>query len=223
MNKENNTNTTLSLEEAVNFVKTNSKSKFVGSIDLDIHLNLKDKKEVVRGGVNFPHSIGDKKKVIVFADEKDAKLALGAGALKAGLEDLVEEVSKGFSEFDVVIATQSAMPKIVKLAKILGPKGLMPNPKTGTVVNSDSLVKTIETFMAGRANFRTAQDQGVIRMKVGKVDMETSNIVENIIALVKQIMVEAKKNNATAFKKISISPTMGPSVKIDISDIIAKL
>ncbi len=223
MNKDNNTNTALPLEAAIDFVKANSKSKFVGSIDLDIHLNLKDKKEVVRGGVNFPNAVGDKKRVIVFAEDKDAKVALEAGAVKAGTEELVEEITKGFMDFDIVIATQSTMPKIVKLAKILGPKGLMPNPKTGTVVTSDALAKTIQTFMAGRANFRTAQDQGVIRMKIGKVDMDTSKIVENVLALIKQIMLETKKTGTSSFKKIAMSPTMGPSVKLDVSDIISKL
>lgn len=211
------------LSEAVQFVKDSSKSKFVGSVDMDIVLNLreKQKKEVVRGSVNLPNSLGDEKKVIVFADEKDAKIALEAGAIKAGIEELVNEIDKGFSEFDVVIATPSAMLKIVKVARVLGPKGLMPNPKNGTITTN--IAATVKSFIAGRLNYKTAQDQGVIRLKVAKVDMDNTKIEENIIAVLQSIQNESKKLVSNPFKKIVISPTMGAGVKLDISDIMQKL
>jgi len=216
-------NETKTLTEALELVKTNSKSKFVGSVNLDVLLNLKDKKEVVRGSITFPHSLGDEKKVVVFADEKDAKAALTAGADKAGLETVLEEILNGFTDFDVVIATQSAMPKIVKAAKILGPKGLMPNPKNGTVVPATDIEKAVKSFKAGKINFKSIQDQGTIKMKVGKVDMPTENLSANILEVLKVITVETKKTGGAIFKKITLSPTMGTGVRVDINDIIQKI
>lgn len=211
------------LEEAIEFIKSSSKSKFIGSVDLDIQLNLREKqrKEVVRGSVNLPNSMGDEKKVIVFCDEKDVDAALNAGAVKAGLDSLMAELDKGFNDFDVVIATPSVMPKIVRVAKVLGPKGLMPNPKNGTITTD--IAKTVKSFIAGRINYKTAQDQGVIRLKVAKVDMDTSKISENIIAVLQSVATESKKLVSNPFKKIVISPTMGAGVKLDISDIMQKL
>ncbi len=216
-------NETKTLTESIEFVKSNSKSKFVGSVNLDILLNLKDKKEVVRGSVTFPYSLGDEKKVIVFADEKDAKVALAAGADKAGLDDLLEEVLGGYTDFDVVISTQSAMPKIVRAAKILGPKGLMPNPKNGTVVPATDIEKAVKSFKAGKINFKSIQDQGAIKLKVGKVDMPTENLTANILEVLKSIMAETKKSGSAIFKKVVLSPTMGASVKVDVSDIMQNI
>src|ERR1041385_6542044 len=119
------------LEEAAKLLPEVSTSKFVGSVDVDIVLNLKDKqkKETIRGGFTLPNSLGEEKKVIVFCEESYVKDALSAGATAAGLDDLIAKVDKG----DVVIATPSAMPKMARLGKVLGPKGLMPNPKNGTI------------------------------------------------------------------------------------------
>lgn len=211
------------LEDAIEFIKGSTTSKFVGSVNIDILLNLKDKKEVLRGSVTFPHSLGDEKKVIVFADEKEAKIALAAGADKVGLDDLLKEVLDGFTDFDVVISTSSAMPKIVRAAKILGPKGLMPNPKNGTVVQSADLEKSVKSFKAGKINFKSIQDQGTIKLKIGKLDMPTQSIAENTIELFKSIIAEAKKGGMGLFKKITISPTMGASVKVEVNDIIQRI
>lgn len=214
-------NETKTLKEAVELVKSNSKSKFVGSVNLDVLLNLKDKKEVIRGSVTFPHSLGDEKKVIVFADEKDAKTAKENGADKAGLEDLLEEVLNGYLDFDVVIATPAAMPKIVKAAKILGPKGLMPNPKNGTV--TADVASAVKSFKAGKINFKSIPDQGTIKLKVGKVDMPDESLIANITEILKAITAETKKPANTSFKKVTLSPTMGTGVRVDISDIMQQL
>lgn len=211
------------LSEAAKFLKPASKSKFVGSVDIDILLNLKEKqkKEVIRGSVVFPNSFGEDKKVIVFCEEKDVKKALSLGAAKAGLEDLMEEVLKGFTSFDIVVATPAVMPKIVKLGKVLGPKGLMPNPKNGTI--STDLEKTIESFKSGKINFKSTPDQATIRLKVAKVDMEPEKIAENITALLKAVFIEVKKLSPNPFKKIVVSPTMGSGIKLDINDIMQKV
>ena len=212
-----------SLDEAVKLIPELSTSKFVGSVDIDIVLNLKQsqKKEIIRGSVSMPHSMGEEKKVIVFCEEKDLKKAQDAGASKAGLEDLMAEVEKGFSDFDVVIATPAVMPKIARLGKALGPKGLMPNPKNGTITTD--IEKAIASFKAGRVNYKSVPDQGVVRMKVAKVNMAPEEIKANTVALLKSVFNEAKRLNGNPFKKVTLSPTMGAGVKVDISDIMAQL
>lgn len=212
------------LDEAVELLPKLSTSKFVGSVDIDVVLRLKEsqKKESVRGSVELPNKIGEDKKVIVFCDPKNAAVALKAGAVKAGLEDLVEEVVNGFSDFEVVVATPDVMAKIVKAGKILGPKGLMPNPKNGTITTD--VEKTVKSFKSGKMSFRMTQDQGVIRSKVAKLDMTPEQMKENIVAFLTACLVEAKKlNGANPFKKIVLSPTMGAGLKLDVNDIMRRI
>lgn len=217
-----NTDRTYTVEEAVKLLPEVSTSKFVGSVDIDVVLNLKDKqkKEVVRGSVVLPFSLGDEKQVLVICEEKDQKTALEAGAKMAGIE-VIDYIIKGNTDFDVVIATPSMMGQLAKTAKILGPKGLMPNPKNGTVTTD--IAKTVSSFKAGKINFKSVADQGAIRLKVAKVNMKEEEILENIITAVKSIFNEAKRLNSNPFKKIVISPTMGPGLKLDINDIIKRI
>lgn len=220
---EIDTTKTYTIDQAADLMPKLSSSRFVGAVNVDIVLNLKEKqkKESIRGSVTLPNSMGDEKKVVVICDEKDAKIALAAGADKAGLDDLVEEMVKGTVQFDIVIATPMAMPKMVKLGKVLGPKGLMPNPKNGTVTTD--VEKTVQSFKAGKLNFKSTPDQGVIRMKVAKVDMTPEQIKANLVTLLKEVFSEAKKYAANPFKKVIVSPTMGAGVKLDVNDIIANV
>lgn len=216
---EIDTNRTYTLEEAAKLLPELSLSKFVGSVDVDIVLNLKEKqkKESIRGSVTLPFSMGDEKKVVVICEEKDEKAALAAGANKAGLS-VVDDIANGKIDFDVVIATPSVMGQLVKIGKILGPKGLMPNPKNGTVTTD--VDKAVKSFKAGRLNFKSVPDQGAIRLKVAKLDMPVENIQENIIALLKVVFAESKKLSSNPFKKVTVSPTMGAGLKLDVNDII---
>lgn len=200
-----------------------SSSKFIGSIDIDIVLNLKQKnlKDTVRGSIVFPNQVGEEKKIYVLCEEKDEKKALESGADKVGLNEIEAEIMNGNINFDVLIATSSVMPKIVKLAKTLGPKGLMPNPKNGTV--TDDMEKAIQSFKSGKVNFKTAQDQPVIRLKVGNLQMNAQQLEENITEAIKSVYSEAKKYNTIPFKKITLSPTIGAGLKLDISDIIKNI
>lgn len=216
---EIDTSRTYTLEEAVKLLAELSLSKFVGSVDVDIVLNLKEKqkKESIRGSVTLPFSMGDEKKVVVICEEKDEKAALAAGANKAGLS-VVDDIANGKIDFNVVIATPSVMGQLVKIGKILGPKGLMPNPKNGTVTTD--VDKAVKSFKAGRLNFKSVPDQGAIRLKVAKLDMPVENIQENIIALLKVVFAESKKLSSNPFKKVTVSPTMGAGLKLDVNDII---
>ena len=216
-------NNPVSLEEAIKLLPELSKSKFVGSVDLDVQLNLKEKqkKDVIRGSFVLPHAFGEDKKVIVFCEENLVKEALDAGATKAGMDELSKELEAGFSDFDVVIATPSAMPKLVRLGKILGPKGLMPNPKNGTI--STEVGKTVASFKSGRSNYKTIQDHGVIKLKIAKLDMTPEQIKENIVEFFKTVFVDVKKYASTPFKQVIIKPTMGSGVKVDVNDIMKSL
>lgn len=211
------------IEDAVNLLPSLSTSKFVGSVDIEVVLKLKDsqKKEMIRGNINMPNTFGEEKKIIVFCDENNKSEAMNAGAVKAGLDDLMEELNSGFSDYDIVVATPSVMPKIAKMGKILGPKGLMPNPKNGTV--SSELDSTIKSFKSGKTSFKSTPDQGVIRLRVARLDMSSEQITENILATLKAILVESKKLNQNPFKKVIVKPTMGTSVKVSVNDIMSKI
>lgn len=208
------------LNDALAMLPKLSISKFDGSVDIDIVLNLKEsqKKESVRGSVTLPNRFGEDKKVIVFCDEKDAKVALSAGATLAGMESLAEKVEKNEVEFDIVLATPSAMPKLVKLGKVLGPRGLMPNPKNGTI--SDDIESMVKSFKSGKSNFRMTPDQGTVRASIAKVSMTSEQIKENLQAFLKAVFSEVKKLNPQPFKRVTLSPSMGPGVKLELSDII---
>lgn len=221
-NIEINTNRTYTVEEAAKLLPEVSTSKFPGSVDIDIVLNLKEKqkKEIVRGSVTLPHSMGDTKKVAVVCDEKSEKAALDAGADMAGVK-VVDAILSGEATFDVIIATPAMMGQIAKAAKVLGPKGLMPNPKNGTVTMD--IAKAVQSFKAGRLNFKSIPDQGAIRLKVAKVDMPADSINENIMALLKAVHSEAKKLSSNPFKRVTVSPTMGAGLKLDVNDIISNI
>lgn len=217
---EINTDRTYTIEEASKLLPEISTSKFTGSVDIDIVLNLKEKqkKEIIRGSVTLPYSMGDSKRVAVICDEKDEKAALEAGAEMAGLK-VVDEILNGNLNFEVLIATPTVMGQMVKIGKILGPKGLMPNPKNGTVTTD--VAKAVQSFKAGRLNFKSVPDQGVIRLKVAKLDMPAENIKENITALLKVVFNESKKLSSNPFKRVTVSPTMGAGLKLDVNDIMA--
>ncbi|MCA9380833.1 50S ribosomal protein L1 [Candidatus Dojkabacteria bacterium] len=218
-----NKNEVKTVEQAVEIIPTLKKTKFTSSVDLDVVLNLKEKqlKESIRGSVELPHTFGADKKVVVLCDASKVAEAKKAGAVAAGLEDVAEQLMDGKLEFDVVVATPDVMPKIVKLGKVLGPKGLMPNPKNGTI--SDNIAKMVESFKGGKLGFKMEQGQGVIRGKVGSVDMKPEDLSENIIAYLKGIVNESKKLSSSPLKKVILTTTMGSGIKLDINDIMSKI
>jgi len=214
---------TKTLDEAIEIILKDKKEKFDSTVSIDIVLNLKEsqKKETIKGRVLFPNNFGDEKKIIVICKDENIKESISKGAFKAGNENLIKELESGFSDFDILITETSMMPKLVKLGKILGPKGLMPNPKNGTV--TDNVVGAIENFKSGMVNFKSAQGQSVIRLKVGKTSMTKGQIIENIKAVIKEVLVETKKLSQNPIKKVTISSTMGTGIKLDINDIISSI
>lgn len=220
--KEYSSNQAYSLEEAIKLLPKLSTSKFEGTVEAHIKLTLTDpeQKRGVRGAFSLPNSFGKEKSILVLADGTDVDTAKSAGAKYAGLEEYVKKIQEGWLDFDVVIATPKVMPKIAILGRTLGTKGLMPNPKNGTV--SSDVAATVEEYKAGKSTFKSDK-QGIVHMGVAKVNMEPEKISENIRVSVKKVLDAAKKTPGAGLGSVFLSPTMGPSVKIDLNDLADKL
>ncbi len=207
-----------SLEEAVKLVKETSTSKFDGTVEIAVRLNLDTKKndQQLRGAIVLPHGTGKAKKVLVLAKGDQAKAATEAGAEFVGDMDMITKIEKeNWFEFDVIIATPEMMPLLGKLGKVLGPKGLMPNPKTGTVTVDTK--KAVEDVKKGRVEYRTDSYANVHAM-VGKVSFEEEKLSDNIKAFM-DVIIKSKPQAAkgTYLKNVSIASTMGPGIKVDLS------
>ncbi|MEE2527383.1 50S ribosomal protein L1 [Hyphobacterium sp. HN65] len=204
--------------EAVALVKSNATAKFDETIEIAINLNVDPRHadQMVRGVCNLPNGTGRSVRVAVFAKGPKAEEAKKAGADVVGAEDLMEEVQGGRMDFDKVIATPDMMPLVGRLGKVLGPRGLMPNPKVGTVTMD--VTKAVEDSKGGAVEFRV-EKAGIVHAGVGKASFTAKALEENVQAVLDAI-VKAKPSGAkgTYLKKIAISSTMGPGVKIDTSE-----
>ena len=206
------------LEEAVKLVKETSVSKFDGTVEIAVRLGLDVKKndQQLRGAIVLPHGTGKSKKVLVLAKGDAAKAASEAGADFVGDVDMITKIEKeNWFEFDVIIATPEMMPLLGKLGKVLGPKGLMPNPKTGTVTMDTK--KAVEDVKKGRVEYRTDSYANVHAL-VGKVSFDDEKLVDNIKAFM-DVIIKSKPQAAkgTYLKGVSLTSTMGPGVKVDLS------
>lgn len=207
-----------SLEEAVKLVKETSVSKFDGTVEIAVRLNLDTKKndQQLRGAIVLPHGTGKAKKVLVLAKGDAAKAAVDAGADFVGDVDMITKIEKeNWFEFDVIIATPEMMPLLGKLGKVLGPKGLMPNPKTGTVTMDTK--KAVEDVKKGRVEYRTDSYANVHAL-VGKVSFDDEKLVDNVKAFM-DVIIKSKPQAAKGIylKGVSLASTMGPGVKVDLS------
>ncbi len=207
------------LDEAVDLVKKTSYAKFDATIELSCRLNIDPRKaeQNLRGAVSLPNGTGKTVRVLVIAKDAKAKEALAAGADYAGDVEYLEKIKEGWFEFDTLIATPDMMGELGKLGRILGPKGLMPNPKTGTVTMD--VEKTVKEFKAGKVEYR-ADKTGNILVPVGKASFEANQLKENIQAIYNQLMrVKPSTVKGVYMLNISVSATMGPGIKIDGSTI----
>ncbi|MBI2447977.1 50S ribosomal protein L1 [Candidatus Microgenomates bacterium] len=205
--------------EAIALVKKTNSAKFDATIEAHLKLNidLAKPEQNVRSTVVLPKGTGKTLKILALVGEKDEKAAKTAGADFIGLENMTEKITKGWTGFDIAVATIEAMPKIAKIAKILGSKGLMPNPKAGTVTNDIS--KTVEEFKKGKIEFRS-DSLGGIHIGIGKVSFPDEDLLENFKKFYNAL--NAAKPNAVKgnlVKSIYLSSTMGPGVKVELSKI----
>lgn len=203
-----------SLKDGVKKAKELSYSKFVGSLEIHVDLKLpKDKDpKSLKGGVSLPHATSTKDvKVAVFCTPEKEDEAKKAGADFVGMEAIMKDVKEGKIEFDVAIATPSVMPKIAVLGKELGPKGLMPNPKNGTV--TDDIAEAVSEYKKGKQTF-ACDPSGVVHMNVGKIDLDDEKLIENIHIAVQAIADVIGKTPELTVERMHLAPTMGPSVKI---------
>lgn len=207
------------LEEALELVKTTSPVKFDATVELHMQMGLDPKKseQNIRGTVSLPAGSGKTRRILVLAEGADADKAKKAGADHAGLDELIEKIQTGWLDFDLVIATPAVMVKVGKIGQTLGTKGLMPNPKSGTV--TADVEKAVEEFKKGKVEFRLDKD-GIIHMGIGKVSFSTEDLKKNFDAVFSAIRA-AKPSSAKGsyIKKVSLASTMGPGLKVDFSSL----
>ena len=207
------------IDDAMKIIQKVKSNKFEESVDISIKLGVDPNKsdQNVRGAVTLPNSLGKDVTVAVFADGDQAKDASNAGAEYVGMDDLAEKFKKEEIDVEVVIATNAAMKVVGKLGQILGPKGLMPNPKTGTV--SDDVTSAIKNVKAGQVRFRTDKN-GIIHGSIGMVNFESKKIKENALVLVDELKkLKPASAKGVFIGNISISSTMGPGIKISSSEL----
>ena len=205
------------LEEAIQILKETATTKFVESVELHANLNIDPKyaDQQLRTTVTLPHGIGKQVKIAVLTNDENFEEARTAGADIIGNEDLIEAITNGIIDFDLLIATPNMMPKLAKLGRVLGPKGLMPSPKSGTV--SSTLTATLTEFKKGKFEYK-ADKTGIVHATIGKINFTENQLLENLKAFYNSI----EKNRPSGvkgkyFKGVFICTTMGPSIKLDLT------
>jgi large subunit ribosomal protein L1 len=203
------------VEEAVRLVKETATAKFAEAVDIAVRLGIDPKKadQAVRGTVALPHGIGKSVRVLVLAKPPKDEEGRSAGADHVGFQDYIQKIQQGWADVDVIIATPDTMAEVGKLGKVLGPRGLMPNPKSGTVTMD--VARAVKEVKAGKIEFRVDK-AGILHATVGKANFEPQNLVENVQAFLSTVM-RAKPSSAKGqyIRSIVLSSTMGPSVHID--------
>ena len=208
-------NKAYSLKDASALVKQVNTTKFDASVDLHVRLGVDPKKadQAIRGTVTLPHGTGKTKRVLVLCTPDKVAEATAAGADYVGLEEFITKIEGGWTDIDVIVATPSVMPKIGKLGKVLGPRNLMPNPKTGTV--TPDVEKAVESFKSGKMNYK--MDAGnTIQTTFGKLDMTPAQLQENLDKILETIVSDTRKYGVDVIGKIYVKPTMGTTLRVSL-------
>jgi large subunit ribosomal protein L1 len=206
------------LDEAVGVLKKNATAKFDETVELHVSTGLDPRHadQQVRGTTMLPHGLGKEVRVVVFADGDAARAAEEAGADIVGADDLIKKVEEGFTDFDVALAERSMMGKVGKLGRVLGPRGLMPNPRAGTVVDAAGIANAIDDSRKGRVEFRLDR-LALMHVPVGKASFDADKLEENIATVIEEI-VKAKPSGtkSTYVSGLHLTSTMGPSIKLEL-------
>ncbi|TSB44888.1 50S ribosomal protein L1 [Alkalicoccobacillus porphyridii] len=211
--------TSYSPAEAIELVKKTATAKFDESVEVAVRLGVDPKKadQQIRGAVVLPNGTGKTQRVLVFAKGDKAKEAEAAGADYVGEEDFINKINQGWFEFDVIVATPDMMAQVGKLGRVLGPKGLMPNPKTGTV--TFDVTKAVNEIKAGKVEYRV-EKSGNVHVPIGKVSFEDDKLVENFKTII-DTLLKAKPSAAkgTYMRNVAIASTMGPGIRVNVSSL----
>ena len=205
-------------KDAVKICKQGAFAKFNESVELHFSLGIDPKHadQLVRGTLTLPHGTGKAVRIVVITDEENTDPILKAGAIECGLDDVLKKISDGWLDFDLIIASPKVMPKLGKLGRILGARGLMPSPKSGTVTTD--IVKTVTEFMAGKVEFRNDKE-GNLHIVIGKTDFEEDHLFNNFMEVFSIVnKLKPAKSKGTYLKSITICSSMGPGVKINPMD-----
>jgi len=210
------------LDQGIELLKQSATAKFDETIDIAVRLGVNPKQadQMVRGTVSLPHSAGKPVRVLVFAVGDAAKEAEAAGADFVGSDDLIEKIAnEGWTDFDKAIATRPLMAKVGKLGRVLGPRGLMPNPKDGTVCGPEEVARVIREVKGGRVDFRVDK-AGIIHAPIGKSSMTAQQIKDNVVAMITTLVrVKPATAKGTYLRTVSVSSTMGPGVRLDALEV----
>ncbi|NIR51066.1 50S ribosomal protein L1 [candidate division KSB1 bacterium] len=212
-----------SLDEAVELIKKSATAKFDESIEISINLGVDPRHadQVVRGTVSLPHGIGKEVRVLVLAKGDKEKEARENGADYVGFDEYVKKINEGWLDFDVVVATPDVMGEVGKLGKVLGPRGLMPNPKSGTVTMD--VGQTVKELKAGKIEFRVDK-YGILHVLVGKASFEKQKLRENIMAFIETVLrMKPASSKGQYVRKIALSSTMGPGIPVDRAAVLSEL
>ena len=211
-----------SLTEAVDLIRDTATAGFDETVDLAVRLgvNPRHADQMVRGATGLPHGVGKVVRVLVFANGEAAKAAEAAGADYVGSDELIQKIQGGWFDFDKAVATRDLMGKVGRIGRVLGPRGLMPNPKVGTVVAPEHVAQTVKDLKGGRIDFRV-EKAGIVHAPVGKASFEAVQLQENIVALVNELMrLKPASAKGTYLRGVAISSTMGVGVRIDTNDLL---
>lgn len=210
------------IDEAVELVKDTSTASFDETIDVAVRLGVDPRHadQMIRGATGLPHGTGKTVRVAVFAQGDAAKMAAEAGADVVGGDELIKKIQDGWMDFDKAVATRDMMGRVGRIGRILGPRGLMPNPKVGTVVAPEHVAQTVKDLKGGRIDFRV-EKAGIIHAPVGKSSMDATALKENIVALIGELMrLKPASAKGTYMRSVAVSSTMGVGVRVDPNDLL---
>lgn len=210
-------------QEAIELVKKAAYAKFDETVELHLRMGVDPRaaNQQIRGVAVLPHGLGKQTKILVFTQGEAVKLAEEAGAKYVGADELVKQIEDGWLDFDIALATPDMMPKVAKLGRILGRRGLMPNPKSGTVVLPQDLPRVVNEAQKGRSEFRLDRT-GIIHLAIGKVSFDVNKLLENLMAVIEAV-VKSKPSGAKGqyIRSAFLSSTMGPGLKLDLGSMLA--
>lgn len=210
------------LDEAVNLVKETATAKFTETIELAVRLGVDPRHadQMVRGACSLPHGTGKTVRILVFAEGDAERAAQDAGADYVGVDDYIKKIQDGWLEFDKCVATPSLMGKVGRIGRILGPRGLMPNPKVGTVVGPEHIADTVKALKGGRVDFRV-EKAGIVHAPVGRASMSAEQLRDNISMLVAELIrLKPSSAKGTYVKGVTVGSTMGVGIRVDVNELL---